>query len=136
MAPLPRRLEPLEPPKKKKKRRTKKREPLSLPEPTSESLLGETLRSQLRSRLDPIYNPAPPSQQSDSVEGVTTPTPSSDREESGRGPDVTEGDRSGEGNLSEGEPSLDQHVSPRLPVGVQGTITSGGKIMKGYSTQE
>ena len=125
MAPLPRRLEPLEPPKKKKKRRTKKREPLSLPEPTSESLLGETLRSQLRSRLDPIYNPAPPSQQSDSVDGVTTL--SSDREENGRGPDVREGDRRGEGNLSEGEPSLDQHVSPRLPVGVQGTMTSGGK---------
>ncbi len=76
--PLPRKLEPLKDPKKKRKK-TKKRDPLSSSEQPPESLLGDTLRSQLRSRLDPIYNPPP-----ERVEGVATPTMGSDSER-GRG---------------------------------------------------
>ncbi len=71
---LPRLLEPISRPKKKRKK-AKKGESVPLPEQTSESLqLGDALRNQLRSRLDPIFNPAPP------PDDVATPTPGSDSE--------------------------------------------------------
>ena len=106
--PLPRLLEPLKQPKKKRKKR-KRREPLSLSEQPPESLLGDALRNQLRSRLDPIYNPPPVP-----TEDVTTPTMGSD---SDRGRGMRE-----EGLLSEGT------AEENLPTHAQ-TTEDGKKII-------
>lgn len=67
----PRKLEPISPVKKKKKRQTKKRTSTlkerqsddvgQSPHPLTSTAIDSTLLHQLRTRLDPIYNPPPPS---------------------------------------------------------------------------
>lgn len=81
MVSMPRRLEPLEAPKKKRKRKRKELDSLPVQQTTTDSLLNEDLRSQLRSRLDPLYNLIPPSQPSEGAEGLTTPTDERERGE-------------------------------------------------------
>ncbi|XP_064395564.1 transmembrane protein 237A-like isoform X2 [Halichondria panicea] len=108
--PLPRLLEPLKQPKKKRKKR-KRGEPLSLSEQPPESLLGDALRNQLRSRLDPIYNP-PPAQ----TKGVTTPTLGSDSE---REHGMREEGLLSEGTAEEDLPTHAQTTEDEGPPGVR-----------------
>lgn len=110
--PLPKRLEPISPVKKKRKR-TKKREPDlrthtsedELQSGTANSSIGDNLRNQLRSRLDPIYNPTPPSLACDGVEGVGLMTAGSSQREDGHRRDRRK-KRARKGTKREKDPSV------------------------------
>ncbi len=79
----------------------------------SESLLGDSLRSQLRSRLDPIFNPAPPTDEvTTPLDNVPGSTPGSDTD---RGRDRT---TRGEGQLS--EETADDDLLPHTQTPMEG----------------